>query len=93
MVDHRNCLQAAIFFQQLEHQAGEVPAVGRWRVVHGTIIRMGGVIEHHRLAVNRLANQVVTHNHYRQPGRADVFLCTRIDNAILTDINRPRQNG
>ena len=61
-------------------------------VVHGIIFRLNLVITHRGGAGQRLAQQVITHNHNGQASGADVFLRTGVNQAIFAHVYRARQN-
>ena len=86
-------VQTTLALQPLEHQTGQIPAVGWRRVKHGVGLGHGRIVHDGRGMRARLLEQVFTHYHYRQTGRADVFLGAGIDKAEFADIDGARQNG
>ena len=78
--------------QPLEHQAGDVDRVGRRRVEHRVVVGLLLVVEGRRRDRQRLADQVVAHDHDREAGRADVLLRAAVDQAVAAHVDRPRQD-
>ncbi len=84
--------QAALLLEPLEHQASDVDAIGRRRVVHRVVVGVGLVVEHGLRRGNALADQVVANDDDGQPGRTDVLLRAGVDQAVLADIDGLRQD-
>jgi hypothetical protein len=81
---------AALALEPLEDQPGHVDGVGRRRVVHGAVLRDQLVVEGAGAVRHGVAQQVVTHHHDGQPGRAQVLLGTAEGQAHLVPFHGAR---
>ena len=82
----------ALRLHPLEHEASEIPAPGIGRVQHRALCRMLGVVEDFRHILRAAFEQILAHDHHDQAGWADVLLRAGIQQRVLRDIERPRQD-
>ena len=68
-----------------------VPGEARRRVAHRTrLVVNGGIVEEARVSRPRPTQQVLPDDDQRNPGRADVLLCARVDDAEPADTSSGR---
>ena len=83
---------AALALQPLEHEAREVPGEGRRRIEHRARLGHGTVVKDRGRSRARVPEQIVSHDHDRDAGRADVLLGARVDEPEARDVERARQD-
>ena len=74
--------------EPLKGQARHVDAPGRWRVEHGLVVGHGLVVEGRGADLQRMAQQVIAHNHNGQARRANVLLCAAKGQAHAAPVQR-----
>src|SRR5512137_551092 len=82
---------ASLRLEPFQDQVRDVDGIRRRRVVHRVRLGVRPVVEHRRPARRAAADQVVAHDHQRQPGRPEVLLRAGVDDAELGHVERTRQ--
>ena len=91
-VDLAEVLDAALLRHPLEHQAREVPAERVRRVQHRAFLRLRRIVQDRRQRRRAAREQVVAHDHHHQAGGADVLLRAGVDDPVLRDVDRARED-
>ena len=75
--------------QPLANQTENVNAPGVGRVVERFVLDVNAIVEHRRQILGDALQQVVAQDHQRYAAWSHVLLRAGIDDAILSDIDRP----
>ena len=86
-------LQPALFFEPLEHQAGQIPGVGGGSVEHGVVLGGELVVKDRGHVGSRLVQQVVPHYGDGQTRRAYVLLGTGVEDAEAAHVDGTGEDG
>ena len=87
-------LQAADIIQDpLQHQVADIDRIGRRCVDHGILVSLRGEIPDLRAQIALVSQKILTDDNDREACRSHILLSSAVDDAILGNIHRLRQDA